>query len=138
MRRKDSRAKKTWITSRWFVITIAIIFVLLSASLIKEFFRSYKINAEINSLREEIASLESNNQEFAEFVEFLKTDLYFEEQARIKLGLKAPGEKVLILSDYIEPGELLTDDNRSLFSKLSGGESRSPNIVRWWDYFFGA
>lgn len=96
-KRRERQAGNTWLSSRWFFITIIILFVLLSASLIKELYRSYQIKKEIDTLKSQIESLENENQEFAHFVEYLKTDRYFEEQARIKLGLKAPGEKVIVL-----------------------------------------
>ena len=90
---------KSWLTSRWFLITIVIIFVILSVSLIKELVRSYQVNQDIEDLGQRIAELEFGNEDYRERIEYLKTDSYFEEQARLKLGLKAPGERVIVLQD---------------------------------------
>jgi len=143
MPRPRKLSKNAWLSSRWFLIAIAIIFFLLTASLFKELFRSYQINKEINTLKEQIAQLEVDNQEFIEFVEYLKTNRYFEEQARLKLGLKAPGEHVIVLKgedEQIENG----DGGETTFG---WGESRSIDSVdiasmnnpkKWLVYFFGA
>ena len=57
-RQKDLQARRSWLSSRWFYVTIIVVFVLLSASLIKELIRSYQINKEIRELKEQIISLD--------------------------------------------------------------------------------
>lgn len=135
--RKPSYRKQSWFASKWFLSLVLVIFLLLAVSLAKEFYRSHQINQEIALLQEEINQLEGKNQEFSEFVEFLKTDVYLEEQARIKLGMKAPGEKVIVLKDgpINENGEVESSSGgeEGLVSK----ESRfTSNRTKWWNYFW--
>lgn len=91
--RPNSQPRKSlaFVKSKWFLGITLTLFLLLSISLIKEMVRSYQINQEIRLLQSKIIGLESENQEIADFVEYLKTDRYYEEQARLKFGLKSPG-----------------------------------------------
>lgn len=137
------RKYPVWLTSRWFLIAIAIVFFLLAASLAKELIRSYQINQEIAQLKQDISDLEVSNQDFLEFVEYLKTNRYFEEQARLKLGLKAPGERVIVLQNDDEDAGVAADDSSRFAGRevsLSGKAELAAmsNPSKWMAYFFGA
>jgi cell division protein FtsB len=136
--KRNSVRHRSWFTSKWFLIMVLIIFVLVTIALAKEFYRSHQINKEIAQLQDEIQELEGKNSDFSQFVEFLKTDVYLEEQARIKLGMKAPGEKVVVLkenaSEFVQGAE---GDTKS-FVNSSGQieKSKSKNSSNWWSYFW--
>ena len=134
------RKNKSWIKSRWFLIITLSVFALISISLIKEFYRSYQINKEIENLQNEILALEGENQEIADFVEYLKTDAYFEQQARLKFGLKSDGEKVIVLQGEDENGTTIgSEEEGSIFGfNTHGDEKNRSNPVKWFNYFFGA
>ena len=133
MRKKQGKSL-SWARSRWFLGITLTLFFLLSISLSKELYRSYQINQEINKLQADIIGLESKNQEIADFVEYLKTDRYFEEQARLKFGLKSPGEKVLVLQDDSSAGVAIPG-----FSAAAGQNQVQEinNPQKWFQYFFG-
>ena len=135
--RKEPRSNRSWIFSRWFFVVLGLVLILLVTSLSKEFYRSHQVNKEIDSLKDQVIALETNNAEFSEFVEYLKTDIYFEEQARIKLGMKQPGEKVLVLKegDEVSSGD---DSNKSLVANLLSKKDGQllSNRQKWWLYFF--
>lgn len=95
--------------------------------------RSYQIKQEIQALEQEITELEVKTNDFSRFVEFLKTENSFEEQARLKLGLKKPGEKMIVITD--EP----PNEEPGLFEEPSYSykqEEGASNPVLWWRYFF--
>jgi len=129
--------KRSWFTSKWFLAFLLIVFCLITIALMKEFYRSHQINNEIAQLQKEIQALEGKNNEFSEFVEFLKTDVYVEEQARIKLGMKAPGEKVIVLKEGDTP---LTPDGVSASkgdnTKTERHFGKQKNSSKWWNYFW--
>ena len=86
MRRTKHKYAPAWLVSKWFLVVISVLLIFLTISLAREFYRSYQINTEIAVLQEEINSLKGDNTELSEFVDYLKTDRYFQERAsRIKV-----------------------------------------------------
>ena len=131
---KSRPNKKSWFYSHWFLGVSLALLVLIGVSLIKELSRSYQINKEIGQLQAEIVFLEGEQGGLADFVEYLKTDHYFEEQARIKLGLKAPGEKVVVLTDQAEDPVSLEPGNGTEYRLKT---KKASNPAKWFNYFFG-
>ncbi|MBI4121893.1 MAG: septum formation initiator family protein [Parcubacteria group bacterium] len=134
------RVAKTARRSKWVMLGGAILFLMVAASFTKELMRSYQIKKEITRLRQEITELEGQNKNMSGFVEYLKTDAYFQEQARLKLGLKGQGEKVLVFTD--SPRVVSGRDGLPAASGASRtndiGSSRLSNPQKWLAYFFGS
>lgn len=132
--------KRHWFRSRWLLFICAAVFFLVAVSFVKELLRSYRINQEIESLRAAIDGLQEHNQKTSSFVEYLKTDAYFQEQARLKLGLKEQGEKVVVLKESQPSTAANTPAERTtLFgSAVSGNKAGGRNPQRWLAYFFGS
>jgi cell division protein FtsB len=133
MRRVKHKYAPTWLLSKWFLIVVGVLLTLLSVSLIREFYRSYQINNEIALLQQDIEQLQGENTELTEFVEYLKTDRYFQEQARLKFGLKTPGEKVVVLKGDTKADSV--EDFTSVSSQESSKKQKT-NPSRWFAYFF--
>lgn len=132
---KPDRLKRdSWFRSKWFLGAVLGVFFLSSLALAKELVRSYQINRDIDRLKTEITSLQSENHELANFVEFLKTDRYFEEQARLKFSLKEPGEKVLVLREEAGAGE---EAVLGAATALTIEQQKVSNASKWLSYFFG-
>jgi len=115
----------------FFIINIVILF-LVTLSFGREFVRNYEIDKEISNLEEKAFSLESQNQEILELAERLNTDDYLEQEGRMRLGLKKPGENVVIISepeDITIPSQELSDTPTAQQKKIS-----NPRL--WWEYFF--
>ncbi len=128
---------RSWFTSKWFLVLVLIVFVLIGIALGKEFFRSHQINKEIAQLQDEIKELEGKNSDFSEFVEFLKTDVYLEEQARIKLGMKAPGEKVVVLKESnSDSAQELGGEKKFTSDGVQVELRKQKNSSKWLSYFW--
>ncbi|MBU1292133.1 septum formation initiator family protein [Patescibacteria group bacterium] len=110
-----------------FVVTLALIAVAVNVG--RESYRKYQLTQEINKLKIEIEKIEGKNEQLANLMEYLKKEPYLEKEARLKLNLKKPGEKVIILSDE-EQKEQETVINDISELKESG------NHWKWWEYFF--
>lgn len=132
MKKREIFLKRLIYSKSFFVVGL-IILVLFTLALGRRVVERHKINQEIKNLDQEIKKLESHNTELAKLAEYLNTDLYIEEAARVKLGLQKPGESEVIVPDEIflqgekKEGNLTSPDKRSL------GEI---NAVKWWNYFF--
>lgn len=136
MRRTKRYKKKNWFHSKWLLGLLITLVLLISISLVKEVVRSYRINKEIQQLQAQVLGLEGNNTDLQGFVEYLKTDRYFEEQARLKFGKKLPGEKVVVLKEEADVVSSQTGSSL-VFSGSSLNDKLASNPEKWFAYFFG-
>jgi len=117
---------------RTFLIINLIVLFLVVLSFGREFVRNYEIDKEIKGLEERAAMLESENQQILQLAERLKTDDYLEEEGRMRLGLKKPGENVVVVS---EPEDLTVPIQAP--SEPSKEDRKISNPRLWLEYFFG-
>lgn len=108
-----------------------IVLFLVVLSFGREFVRNYEIDKEIRSLEEKAAMLESENQQILQLAERLKTDDYLEEEGRMRLGLKKPGENVVIIS---EPEDLTVPAEAPTAPIQENKKVSNPRL--WLEYFF--
>jgi len=111
-----------------------IIIVLISIPLAKKVSQRYKIDQEIKELEDEIAELENKNVNLKEFINYLESDQFVEEQARLQFGLKKEGEEVAVIKSEEEgqaQEQIGADKSRQVDVMLSVN-----NPQRWWRYFF--
>jgi cell division protein FtsB len=120
--------------AKWPLFLIANIAILLvvGMSTLRETYRGWNVDREIQALEQKAASLEGRRSELASFADKLQSPQYIEREARAKLGLQKPGEHVIILegvsatssewSIEITPPPPVAMDTRT-------------NPRRWWDYF---
>lgn len=89
------------------------------------------IDSEIAQLQEEIGELERENAQFTELIDYFNSTAYIEEKARLDLGLKKEGERVVIVKDTV-------NDERRTPNSVKFDKKREPttNPERWWEYFF--
>ena len=108
-----------------------IIVIIVGAELAQAIRREYKINQEINALKEEITSYSKENNDLEKMMEYYNTLSYKEKEARLKLNLQKPGEKTILVDS---PDEETPDMEikKEIKSSLVG----ETNIKKWWNYFF--
>lgn len=121
------------------------------ALIILPFYRNYRqshgINQEISDLENEIDHYEKKNQELKKMVDYLKSDQFAEEQARLNMGMKKPGEEVVVIKDLpsAETAPSQTEEAKpsgaNQVFNIPGLEKPNPekgesNIQKWADYFF--
>ena len=75
------------------------------------------------NLEKELSTEQQKNKFLKERLSYVKTDRFVEEEAREKLGLTKPGEKIIILTK--KRGEI--DQQQT--------EDKS-NWQKWWNLFF--
>jgi len=114
------------IFSKFFLIVFVVLFVVVLFALAKGTIKSHKVNGEIADLENDIKRLENENQEFTQLIDYLETDSYIEQEAKITMGYKKEGENLVIIpSEEFNTADKQTEevDNKS-------------NPAKWWAYFF--
>ncbi|MFA5070197.1 MAG: septum formation initiator family protein [Patescibacteria group bacterium] len=120
------------ISSKLFIITGIAVLIFFGVSLSKEFARRVEISQRVSSLNSEISSLEKRNTDLTALIDYLKSESYREREARLKLGLKKPGENIIILP---EDNNVNTSTD-SIESTASNADVQSSSPQKWWQYFF--
>lgn len=125
---------------RLFLVINLLVLFFLALSFGREFFRDYQIQHEIGALRDKAEELEVRNLEITELNAGLETEMFLEEEARLRLGLVDPGESVVVvveeeqgssvISSQLSVSEEPTTENR----QLTTGSVSNP--TRWYYYFF--
>ncbi|OGY41205.1 MAG: hypothetical protein A2Y82_02065 [Candidatus Buchananbacteria bacterium RBG_13_36_9] len=126
---RERNTKKTLpdlIFSKFFVVFCLFIFIFIIFSLAKGTIKNYKVNSEIEQLKKEIVQLDKQNQEFGQLINYLNSDTFIEQEAKLKLGLKKEGENLVIIPEK----ELNVE------KKAAMQEQNLSNPARWWSYFF--
>ena len=80
-----------------FVFVLFIIF--LSVPLVRKTLQKGEVNEEIKKLQNEISEREQENKELDKLIQYLESEHFLEEQARLNLGLKKKGEEVLVIKE---------------------------------------
>lgn len=105
------------------VLVIVLIFVLISLG--KVTIKRYTIKKEINELKAEAERLETANLKLTETLNYLQSDFFKEQEARTKLELQKPDEKVIVVTPPKEPEK-----------KIETQKNQESNWGRWWKYIF--
>jgi len=116
------------ISNQRFLAIVGLVFlIIIIFPLAKTYSQRRLIEKEIEGIKAEISQFENQNQELKEIISYLESEQSLEEQARLSLNMKKPGEQVIVIEekDMIAKGEKnkLSFDTRSNFRK-------------WWNYFF--
>lgn len=129
------------IFSKFFLILASLLLLFLVATLVKKMAQDYGIEREVEELKSEIAELERQSNEFTELVDYLNSEQFLEEEARMKLGFGKPGESVIVINNEEEDEQERANDTLQLnvYSKTlsqSKEAKQEKNYVLWWNYFF--
>ena len=109
---------------------LGIIGVIYLAILVgRSVYTNWQTNQTVSKLKTEMATLEVENQNLQSQIAYYQTNSFKEKEARRKLGLVKPDEKVVIISK--EPP---TDSANN--PQETPSESKLPNYQLWWQFFF--
>jgi cell division protein FtsB len=91
-------------------------------------YQNWQTNQEVKKLKVEIETLEVENQNLQNLIAYYQTQSFKEKEARRKLGLVKPDEKVVIISKEQAPSKKSTESISE--------EPKKPNYILWWQFFF--
>ncbi len=112
-------------------IILVLIFVLCFVffNFLRAWLKGNQVNKEIDGLEQEISGLQKDTAELTELIQYFNSSAYVEEKARVDLGLKKEGEKVVLVTDDLKKN-LLENDS------ANNAEESQSNFKKWWGYFF--
>ena len=123
--------------ARWSVLLAAngaLLFV-VGISTMRETYREWQVDQDINKIQTQIGILEGKKLEFVDLIRHMESNDALDREARTRLGLRKPGERVIILRGA--DGES-TSWQESAFQAPSDQPVSAPqsNPERWLQYFF--
>lgn len=119
--------------SRWFLALSIVVILYFFWALGKMAWQNYQVNQQIKGLENEVAQIEGDNQKLSDLIAYFQTETFKEQEAREKLGLVMPGEKVLVF-----PGNDKNADTSIVETVTKKDEEvkNEPNYKKWWSFFF--
>lgn len=126
---------------RFLIVINFVLIVFLALTLGREFFRSREIQSEINQLQAQADALAARNISLSELQTAMQTESFIEREARLKLGMKKPGEEVVVIQEKKETMEEKEEmknaaDPLNLVLNNENEKIQIANPTKWWYYFF--
>lgn len=124
---------RPWSQTSWWVVVVASgITLFFMVAIVREIFRSATVRQQVSRLRSELAKEDHRQSELQDLIGYLSSPTFQEREARLKLGLKKSGERVIVIPDN-------ANTNQADGAGGAGGAADSNTIPhRWWQYFFGS
>lgn len=113
---------------RWVVIVGLVLLVGIGVALARDVARKTRIKHEVANLEQDINDLERKNDELAGLIDYFQSDAFKEREARSKLNVQLPGEKVL----EVELPDLPENTAPEAVASVLPGS----NVGKWWTYLF--
>lgn len=140
MARNESFLKRLFKWRLLFVVNVLLI-LFLSVTLGRDFLKTREIQKEIDALQTQADELVAKNFSVSELQTAIQTQSFIEREARLKLGMKKPGEKVIVFTNDQVIGKDVSNnsdnDSDPLGLVLDTQEQESiANSTKWWYYFF--
>ena len=121
------------------IITVCVVVIIfLSTNLTKEIINRHQIDEKIKQYESDVIELEQENKEISELINSWTISRQLEKEARLKFGLKKPGENVVV----VQRGDISNGNTIDPSSQVLGGVvvrvegKEAPNYKKWWDFFF--
>lgn len=118
-----------------FVIN-ALILVGLVVGLGRTYWNNLHLKREIDALETQASTLESKTVEIKKLKEYLGSQEFLENEARLKLGLQKPGEETIVV-EGLSRKEAAGNSAESIDS-IENRIGWLENPKKWWRYFFGS
>ena len=114
-------------------ILIVLVILYICFLLYQSLYSNYRTSQTIKSLKQDVAALEKQRGELEVLTAYYKTDSFQELEARKKLGLRMPGEKVIKVEEVKEAATPVASQQKQVDSL---GLQRS-NWEQWLDFVKG-
>ncbi|NCN07428.1 hypothetical protein GW933_01915 [Candidatus Falkowbacteria bacterium] len=138
LRRYKKIIKQYFSRSRVIIVVCIVVTVFLSINLIKEVVNRHQIDEKIKQYRVDVDRLEKENSEISQLIDSWTTSRQLEKEARLKFGLRKPGENVVLVVRDNNLNNNTIDQNSEVLGGVvvSRDNINDPNYKKWWLYFF--
>jgi cell division protein FtsB len=115
------------------IIIFFAIFVTIIYSIYNQTSKSRAIDLEIKKLQEEADRISRENSQIKEKIKYFESDDFKVIEAKDKLNLQNPEEKVVV----VKPG-INEQMEKKIQEKTENNSDtvHEPNYLKWWNYFF--
>ena len=123
--------------ARWPLLVAAsgTLFLVVGISTIRETYRGWQVDQEIKQMQGQIEQYEGRKLSLVELLTRLDSKEALDKEARTRLGLRKPGERVIILQGSDGMQASWQDEVQIQPVNHAAPDLRS-NAKRWLDYFF--
>lgn len=114
------------------VIVAGTLTVVFLVAIARELFQGHQVRTQVKRLREQVATEQSRQQQLQDLLGYLQSPTFQERQARLELGLKKDGERVVI----VPPASTSSTSTNS--ATASGNDSAAPDVsapIKWLNFF---
>ena len=131
------RVKHDYLTTNNVVLAIAALIAISWAwASVQAVQRNYQLQREVDDKRRELALTELQTDTLAYEQRYYKSREYQQLEAKRRLGLAEPGEKVLILPPNSEAAKALDKDTDSA-TLVASATDTTPNFQLWMNFLLG-
>jgi cell division protein FtsB len=119
----------------WMSLFLVVVLGLLLSAQFNVLNKTSAIDDEINALKTEAARAQAQNSGFKKMVQYLQSNQFVEEQAKLKMGLKQEGEKVVVVTTSSNSPAVVNDSEPVVSDDISETVGLQERWQRWFDYF---
>ncbi len=132
MSQPERGGKEIWRTIRFHLLIAgsAMLLILTGISAGRETFRQWKADEEISGLQKQVEALEGKKIRLLDTIQQFGTVENLDKEARLRLDLKKPGERVMVFRGFDPSSE------SSAEGAPAPKESTESNVQKWFRYFF--
>lgn len=117
------------------IVVAVFLFVFVGVSTVRQTYNDWKFDQELVAMQKEIAQLEGKKEQLHALLERLDSPESLDKEARTRLGLKKPEERVIVLQGFDNATHTWSDVT-IVTSTDSGAKAHSSHVEGWFDYFF--
>ena len=136
LRRYKKLIKQYFSQSRLIIIGCIIVTIFLSINLVKEVVSRHQIEEKIKQYKLDVTRLEKENTEIGELIDSWTTSRQLEKEARLKFGLRKPGENVVLITRNINQNSNTINVNSEILGRVVvPTDNNYPNYKNWLTFF---
>jgi cell division protein FtsL len=126
--KKDNFITRVFKSQIFFTLLALALLVMILIPVYKNYQERKAINKEIAEIEKERKELENSNKELRQMLDYLESEESLEAQARLNLGLKRPGEEVVVIKTE--------SDKQEEVNNINNKKENLSNPQIWFRYFF--
>lgn len=126
---------------RWPVLfsVVIVVFALVGVSTVRETYQEWKVDEEVRGLQEQVQRLEGKRTVLLDTIEKLQSEEALDREARTHLGMRKPGERVIMVRGLSERANYSWKESWPETASTTASTNDSDpgtNPRRWFRYFF--